>query len=524
VPSRPTTLATVLFTDVVASTEVAAELGDRRWQELIRRHHGLVRRELRRYGGREIDTAGDGFFATFDRPAAAIHAACGITDAVRELGIEVRAGVHVGEVEVRGPKVGGMAVNIGARVMALAGPGEVLVTATAKDLVPGSGFGFEDREAHRLKGVPGTWPVFAVTSVDGRGRPAPPSPLVARERREAIQPTSVVSRRRWIPAVAGIVVVVLILVGVAVLREDQETPPPSGGIPLGSAVEIDPETGDVLAIVSGFPPSHPTTGPLAVPSTRAAYGDGSLWIVTIPFLVNVDPEEREVDDVLQPEPAAIQVTVAFGTVWVGVFTLGLARLDPATDTFAPVALPDDPLVESTFGVPSDIDVGQGGVWASFSGGGLIRIGRDRNLTLLEPGGALNAMAVGEGAVWLADQLQGTLSRLEPGHETAEPVADVAGNLDQLAAGEGYVWVLDTGAGTVTPVDPQSGPKTPIRVGEDPTDLAVGLGAAWISDGSGAIFRIDAGTLSRQRFTVDGPVAALAVADDRQTLWAIISGR
>jgi streptogramin lyase len=181
-------------------------------------------------------------------------------------------------------------------------------------------------------------------------------------------------------------------------------------------------------------------------------------------------------------------------------------------------------LDHPFGLPSDIDVGQGAVWASFSGGGLIRIGRDRSQTLFEPGGDLNAIAVGEGSVWLADQLQGTPSRLEPGHERAEPVADLAGNLDQLAAGEGYVWVLDSGAGTVTPVDPESGPKTPIRVGEDPTDLAVGLGAAWISDGTGAIFRIDAGTLSTRKFTVDGPVAALAVADDRQTRWAIISGR
>ncbi|MBA2641524.1 MAG: alpha/beta fold hydrolase [Actinobacteria bacterium] len=157
-------LATVLFTDIVGSTARAAELGDSRWRELIQAHHGLIRRQLVRFRGTELDTAGDGFFASFDGPARAIRCACAISEGVRDLGIEVRAGLHTGECERIDHKVGGIAVNIGARVASEAGPGEVLVSSTVKDLVAGSGIEFRDRGAAELKGVPGEWRLFAVES------------------------------------------------------------------------------------------------------------------------------------------------------------------------------------------------------------------------------------------------------------------------------------------------------------------------------------------------------------------------
>ncbi len=155
-------LATVLFTDIVDSTVTAATLGDRHWHDLLERHHELIRRELDRYGGREIDTAGDGFFATFDGPARAVRCACAIEDAVRELGLEVRAGVHTGEVELVDGTVRGIAVHIGARVAHEAGPGEVLVSSTVKDLVVGSGLRFRERGRTALKGVPGEWQLYVV--------------------------------------------------------------------------------------------------------------------------------------------------------------------------------------------------------------------------------------------------------------------------------------------------------------------------------------------------------------------------
>ena len=155
-------LATVLFTDIAGSTERAAQVGDARWRELIAAHHATVRRQLERHRGREIDTAGDGFFAAFDGPARAIRCACAIRDGVRALDLHVRAGLHTGECELVDGKVGGIAVHIGSRVASLAEPGEVLVSSTVKDLVAGSGIDFEDRGEHRLKGIPDPWRLFSV--------------------------------------------------------------------------------------------------------------------------------------------------------------------------------------------------------------------------------------------------------------------------------------------------------------------------------------------------------------------------
>jgi class 3 adenylate cyclase len=155
-------LATVLFTDIVDSTKRATELGDRQWRDLLERHHSLVRGELNRFRGKEIDTAGDGFFVTFDGPARGIKCACAIRDAVQSLGITIRAGLHTGECEVMEDKVSGIAVHIGARVMEKADPGEVFVSSTVKDLVAGSGLHFNDRGKYDLKGIPGEWRIFLV--------------------------------------------------------------------------------------------------------------------------------------------------------------------------------------------------------------------------------------------------------------------------------------------------------------------------------------------------------------------------
>jgi class 3 adenylate cyclase len=157
-------LGTVLFTDIVDSTRRAAEMGDRDWHALLDAHDAVVRSQLARFRGREVNTSGDGFLAMFDGPQRAIRCGMSIRDAVQSLGIEVRAGLHTGECEVRGDDIGGIAVHIGARVSALAGPNDVLVSSTLRDLVIGSGLEFEDRGAHELKGVPGEWHLFAVAS------------------------------------------------------------------------------------------------------------------------------------------------------------------------------------------------------------------------------------------------------------------------------------------------------------------------------------------------------------------------
>jgi class 3 adenylate cyclase len=160
-------LATVLYTDIVGSTQFIAQVGDRRWKELLAAHDLLVQAEIEGYRGRKVKSTGDGALATFEGPGRAIRCACAIREAVRSLGIEVRAGLHSGEIESRDDDVAGMAVHIGARVAALAGPGEVLLSSTVKDLVAGSGIDFEELDEHELRGVPGSWKIYAV-AIEGR--------------------------------------------------------------------------------------------------------------------------------------------------------------------------------------------------------------------------------------------------------------------------------------------------------------------------------------------------------------------
>ena len=163
-PELDTILSTVLFTDVVGSTQKQAELGDRRYKGLIEQHHAIVRDALGRWRGAESDTAGDGFYATFDGPARAIRCAMEVAHRVIDLGIEIRAGVHTGECELIDGKISGLTVSIGARVAAKAGPSEVLISQTVKDLVAGSGLTFEDAGEHELKGVPDRWRLYRVVS------------------------------------------------------------------------------------------------------------------------------------------------------------------------------------------------------------------------------------------------------------------------------------------------------------------------------------------------------------------------
>jgi pimeloyl-ACP methyl ester carboxylesterase/class 3 adenylate cyclase len=163
-PEPERVLATVLFTDIVGSTEKASAMGDQRWRDLLARHHAVVRRQLQLFRGREIDTTGDGFLATFDGPARGVRCASAIIEETRQIGVDIRAGLHTGEIEIVGNDVAGIAVHIGQRVSALAGPCEVLVSRTVTDLVAGSGLAFEQRGEHELKGVPGRWQLYAVTS------------------------------------------------------------------------------------------------------------------------------------------------------------------------------------------------------------------------------------------------------------------------------------------------------------------------------------------------------------------------
>jgi basic membrane protein A and related proteins len=232
-------LATLVFTDIVASSQVAEELGDRRWRELLARHHRIVREGLREYGGRELDTAGDGVFARFESPASAIHFTASTGDALRELGVEIRAGIHIGECEVFDGKLSGVNVHAAARTMGLAGAGEILVTGSVRDLVRGGGFGFDDRGVHELRGIEGEWRLYELTSIDDSHRSPPMPEGEAKARRGQIEPPPLVQRRRvrlgaLALAIVGAIVVIVGGVGFALDRTGGASAGPVTGCELTS--------------------------------------------------------------------------------------------------------------------------------------------------------------------------------------------------------------------------------------------------------------------------------------------------
>ncbi|MGH2540545.1 MAG: adenylate/guanylate cyclase domain-containing protein, partial [Actinomycetota bacterium] len=283
-------MGAVLFTDIVGSTAIAAEMGNTRWAELVTRHHRVLRRQIGRFGGREIDTAGDGFFIAFERPADAIRCAVAATEAVRELGIEIRAGVSFGELEMMGRKPGGLVVNTAARVMSVGGPGEVLVPASVREIVPGAGITFAEHGVHRLKGLDGEFRLFEVVEVDG-AKPTPPlDPESAAERRREIFPTG----RRRTPLIVGVAAgaLALVLIGVLALGAFGDAPEDPG--PLRNAVaRIDVETGDVRAplfLGDRRIDSHDLTADV---DRLMSVGEGGVWLLQPPFLVHVDPLHPE---------------------------------------------------------------------------------------------------------------------------------------------------------------------------------------------------------------------------------------
>ncbi|HEX2222380.1 MAG TPA: adenylate/guanylate cyclase domain-containing protein, partial [Candidatus Limnocylindria bacterium] len=273
-------LATVLFLDIVDSTRIASEVGDRRWRDLLGEFRRIVRRDVRAQHGHEQDTAGDGFFVTFARPANAVHAAARIVRDVQPLGLDVRCGVHAGELERIGRGLGGIGAHIGARVMAQAGPAEVLVTGTVHDLVVGSGISFAPMADTELKGVPGRWTLYRVADVDGVALPRPlgPRALNARlgdQRREAAVPPLAV-------ALAAVTVIIAAAMGAYALVPRApaslgSAPSPSGGYPI-TMLGIDPETNEIVDRVRDSHLSIGRPSPVFVV-------DGTLWQETPVALV-----------------------------------------------------------------------------------------------------------------------------------------------------------------------------------------------------------------------------------------------
>ncbi|HEX6399677.1 MAG TPA: adenylate/guanylate cyclase domain-containing protein [Actinomycetota bacterium] len=516
-------IATVLMLDVVGSTHIAAEIGDARYRELSSRFVRIVRAALRRFGGREEDQAGDGFFATFPQPDRALRCAAAISDEVRTLGIEIRCGVHTGQTESLGTKTQGIAVVIGARVMSLAGPGEILVTSTTKELVTGSGFAFEDLSAHELKGVPGTWQVFAVTAVDGAERGLPLAGAEAAERRTTIQPGAGRRRPSLKAMIAAGLALLVAVVGIAfaITRGRPASPPRARptAAPSQAVVQVDPEREPPILKSIPVPVPRVSVPGVTVPTSAHSMvvGQGSVWTVRFRTLFQVDPSRSELRERLTLEQGiSFSVNLAEGAdkIWIA-YDGGLDEVNPATGEQREAFHS-----EGDRPVANDVTVGAGVVWLGGSDGSLVRFdpmtGRALARTGLDP---IDAIAFGHGSVWTVDTIGGTVTRYDPA--TMRPVEEIVMPTapDYLVSGEVAVWALSQSVGTLSRIDPATNDvRYQVQVGADPSGLAVGSGAVWVGDEDGIIRRVDEETRQVIEIPFGAEIRALAYDADTDTIW------
>lgn len=483
-------LTTVLFTDIVGSTVLAAELGDRGWRDLLQEHHGLVRRALRRYGGREVDTAGDSFFAVFDAPASAVECALEIVDGVRTLGIEVRGGLHVGEVEQIAGKVGGIAVPIAARIMGAAGPGEILVSSTVHDLAVGAGLRFEDRGPRDLKGVPGAWRLFAVLppqpgrESDSSGHRAAP---VASAADRAAHRATAVRRRQSRPIwqrrprlVAGAVVgLVAVIAGAGVLAWSPWRVPALPAVTGNAVAVIDPSRNEVV---------HQTS--VGSQPGGIAAGEGAVWVANAgsDSVSRVDPGTHAVVDTIDVGRSPEGVASGQGSIWVANGgARSVTRINAATGRVVDT-------IEVGNG-PRAIAFGAGAAWVTNAGDGTVmRIDPATGVAgaPISVGSLPSALAVDDDGVWVVSEDGGTLTHLDAqrGRALAPPIA-VGSRPSAVVIGDGSIWVANAGDGSISRIDPTSHRViNVIDVGGTPAGLAIAGATLWVADSQGAVRRLD----------------------------------
>jgi class 3 adenylate cyclase/streptogramin lyase len=532
-------LATVFFTDIVDSSRLATELGDRRWRVLLARHHAIVRRALRRYRGKEIDNAGDGFFASFDDQVDAIRCACAISDGVRTLGIEVRAGLHVGQAEAVGKKLGGVVVHAGARVMSEARPGEVLVSSVLKELVPGSGFTFADRGTRRLKGIDGDWDLFAVTAVDGTVRPDLADPTEAAHIRESIEAPPLIERRSGRVGILVFGVFLTIVVAFLVLHRPE--PPHAVQVLPNSLVKIDTKTN---AIVSDVPVAAPGLAQLtAVPPDE-------IWVLSrekqVISIVNTTTGEVTPLGAFVGETAehtgSLGIVYGFGGVWVTGGHNELVEFSPNRTVFCHRTIPSLTIP----GYWAFLAQGYGRVWVTVHDG--------ERVIAIDPGGCgeveskkilvagVGGIAVGEAAVWVSGYGNGTIAKIDPrsleterfqlgirkpstsggGDTYFEP-----GGLGAVTTAFGSVWSSDVKNGVVYRIDPATRKtQATIPVGEPSLaqwgDIVAADGSVWVvSPKSKTIVRIDPKT-DAVAAAIPVPYTPAGLASSDGAIWATVN--
>lgn len=459
-PAAPRRLLAVMFTDIIGSTELATTLGDKRWRELLEQHDAAIRTQITRFGGREVDTAGDAFFVTFELPIRAVDCALEAARAIRRLGLRIRAGVHMGECVVSNGKVRGVSVHIGARVAAKARGDEVLVSSTVRDILAGAGLKFADRGEQTLKGVEGRWRLYAVEPRE-RDNEADLPPLLETEIANAPLPWWR-SRRTM---VAGITAMAVLIgaVAFAVTR--------GGGlssVPADSVAVIDAGA----ATVESFLPVR--RRPVGVVATA----DG-IWVTnsidgSVTWL-----KEEGASETIGVGAGPIEVTSGRNAVWVANANgQTVSRVSPQTG-----GVVGEPIVSGN-GL-SDIAFGAGALWITHSVDGTVwRVDPTSNTVTNQTtvGAALRGIAVARDQVWVTSQAAGTVSRLDPRSGAILAVVRVGNGAGAVAIGERDVWVANAFDGTVSQVDPRTrSVRRTVRVGRGPRAIALAGGKTFVAN-------------------------------------------
>jgi YVTN family beta-propeller protein len=532
-------LVTLLFTDIVGSSEIAVELGDHRWRALQSRHHGVVRRQLKRHGGKEIDTAGDGFFATFESPASGVRCASAIVSEMRELGLDIRAGLHIGEVELIGEKVSGIAVTIAARICALAGPGQVLVSETIAQMVAGSGLGFAEIGPRDLKGVPGRWQLYALVAVDGKALDVPLDTGVAMEARERASPP-LEQRQRGRMVSLGIAATVLAIAGLGVFAWSRSSAPPTPTPSVQTfsgvvVVRVDLNDGTVLPVDVPNVPFDVPAGPVVLTRPGGLAGQSFAWILSaVPTAPRFELTQvnRASGNVVarQPtrgcSPPKPCLAVADHRVWITVSSARPGVVEPgiAVEGIDVTGAKDPRFIPAS--TRSDISsvgsmvFGNQALWVSDTLLGLVtrvdlKTGESQAYSL--PGG-VDSLAFGERDLWVVDRFKGLLERFDPDTRRVTGDTGVPGDPTSVAVGGGYVWVTDGSGNSLEKIPTSLAGPTPIVVGGQPVAVVYAGGAVWVANhDDGTVSKVDPNT-SEVVQTYPVGIHPSSIAVDGNELW------
>jgi class 3 adenylate cyclase/DNA-binding beta-propeller fold protein YncE len=503
-------LATILFLDIVGSTQIAAELGDRRWRELLDRFRSIVRTELKRHRGHEEDTAGDGFFITFAQPAEAVRAAVSIVGRVHDIGLDVRCGLHFGEAEMIDGRRGGIAVHLGSRVMSLARAAEVLMTTTVRDLITGTETALEDAGTHELKGVPGSWQVWRLRALEGAPLPGPMDADQASARRAGVPGVLRRNRRRRLLIVVAGLLGIVVVAGAFALVLAEPTPP--------TIVKIDPSSNTItLQVTDQYRAEHYQNGLWSV--------NGALWQAANHGFTGLVRRDMRTGSPLQTIPVTGDPSAAafgFGSIWIGGLSErgSVDRWDAVTGKRLA-----DLEVDATI---ASMDVSRTAVWVLSDTGKLFKIDPIENKVVgtydtptIHPG---VVVALGE-HLWVCDCEYRKIVEFDPVANTVVRTMsfEQAGFLVGLndAQDRKTVWLLDPDNQTVTPIDVETGKAgRPIGIGANLHAAAVSFGSLWVARGD-KVLRIDgsgAEAIARISMPKGFSAGAIAADPDTRSLW------